>query len=184
MVVTERKIKIKRDWEVPINMFQDSTEFGKQLLTANGPNHYIITWNWVLSINFMIPQIQWNSWCMYKFLNVEVASGDVIIYNSRIGPSSNNVLAVFARLIIGEQDIAQPATKHIFVMPNEDFFSLSGGNICLFMNLFTFVHFNLPHTNAYLRMMFFNGRCPSTLWRMAFFMHDHKTIWKFTLVVI
>ena len=42
-----------------------------------------------------------------------------------------------------------------------------------------FVHFDLPHTNASLRMMFSRNRCWSTLWRTTLSMHDHTMTWKF-----
>ena len=38
-------------------------------------------------------------------------------------------------------------------------------------NPFVFMHFDMPHTNANLQMMFHANRGRSTLRRMAFFMH-------------
>lgn len=67
---------------------------------------------------------------MYKFLNVEVPNGGDIIYNSRIGPSVGEALTLqglipnmYAKSINNKKNIyALPTTKHIFMVPEEDFF--------------------------------------------------------------
>lgn len=59
---------------------------------------FMLTWNWRLTINYMIPQVQRNTWCMHMFLNVEVSSGGDIIYNSRTGLSVGEVATL--RLLV------------------------------------------------------------------------------------
>ena len=91
---------------------------------------------------------------MYKFLNVEVTKGGDIIYNFRTGPNVRKVttlwcvLDVFARLIIDKQNIALYNQTNLCDAWRGFFFSLRRKEASLIMNLFVFVHFNLPHTKA------------------------------------
>ena len=85
-------------------------------------------------------------------------------------------------LIINKQDIALPATRHIFVVPKEEFFLFKEENyfitnepihICAFQST--------PHKHYFtFSFSFFVGGNKQwrILWRMASSMHDHAMTWK------
>ena len=66
-------------------------------------------------------------------------------------------------LIIDKQDIALPTTKQFFVVPKKHLVLFKEEIYIYRMDPFAFVHFDLPHTNASLRMMLSGNRRQSTL---------------------